>query len=585
VAANVAEIAGLLRELSQRTALRGGSPYRAKAFARAADNLLALSVPIDHLIAEDRLQEIPGVGDAIASIIKRISATGSYPALENMRKEIPEGVLEMLTIPGLRPDKVLKLHKTLSINSLVELEEAAKAGRLRAVRGLGAALETKILQGIDVRRNSEGQRHLHRAEELLRSAESHLRSSRLDIMRVTPAGAFRRGCELVGELSLVVELPDLADTPCKISHGNQLTVYLTDARRYGITLLLATGSSAHIDQLKLLARSKGLVLDEKGLRRGRPIVGSQNEQEIYRALELPFIPPELREGSGEITRAQAGALPALMSDSDIRGVLHAHTDLSDGVDTLEAMAEATRARGYQYFGVADHSRSAHYAGGLSIDEIGTQHAEIDRLNRKQSGRFRILKGIESDILPDGSLDYPDEVLASFDFVVASVHSRFRLDRQAQTDRIIQAVMNPRTTILGHMTGRQLLRRPGYDVDIPRVLAACARHSVAVEINANPWRLDLDWRWHQTALDLGCMMSINPDAHSTREIDLMHWGVEMARKGGVPKGRVLNCLSLARLETYLAARAQPRPLKERIAHRSADRLRSGQRTSSQSVRHT
>jgi DNA polymerase (family 10) len=227
--------------------------------------------------------------------------------------------------------------------------------------------------------------------------------------------------------------------------------------------------------------SKGLVLEEKGLGRGRTIVASKNEEEIYRALGLPFIPPELREGSGEVARAQIGALPRLMTDSDIRGVLHAHTNLSDGVDTLEAMVKATRAREYEYFGVADHSQSAHYAGGLSIDEIAAQHAEIDR---KHSGRFRILKGIESDILADGSLDYPDEVLASFDFVVASVHSRFRLDREAQTERIIRAVTNPRTTILGHMTGRQLLRRPGYDLDIPRVLAACARHGVAVEIQVH-----------------------------------------------------------------------------------------------------
>jgi DNA polymerase (family X) len=582
VAVGIAEIAGVLHELAQRTALRGDTPYRAKAYARAAENLLALSVPLAQLIAEDRLQEIPGVGEAIASIIKRIYTTGTYPALESMRKEVPEGVLEMLTIPGLRPDKALKLHKTLGINSLAELEETAKAGRLRATKGLGAALESKILQGIKLRRESAGQRHLHRAEELLKSAERHLRSSQLGIVRVTAAGSFRRGCELVSGLSLVVELPDLT-TPRTISHGDQLTIYLTDARRYGITLLLATGSSAHVDELRSVARSKGLGLDEMGLRRGRTIIASQNEEDIYRALGRPFIPPELREGNGEIGRAQAGALPKLVTESDICGVLHAHTDLSDGVDSLEAMAEATRARGYHYFGVADHSRSAHYAGGLSIDEIAVQHAEIDRLNRKYSGRFRILKGIESDILADGSLDYPDEVLATFDLVVASVHSRFRLDRKAQTERIIRAVSNPRTTILGHMTGRQLLRRPGYDVDIPRVLAACARHGVAVEINANPWRLDLDWRWHQTALDLGCMMSINPDAHSTREIDLMHWGVEMARKGGVPKRRVLNCLSLAKLKNYLAARARP-PRPSRRPGKRADRLRSRQQTRPKSLRY-
>ena len=242
-----------------------------------------------------------------------------------------------------------------------------------------------------------------------------------------------------------------------------------------------------------------------------------------------------------------------MTDEDIRGILHAHTDRSDGADTLEAMAEATRSRGYEYFGVADHSKSAHYAGGLTVDEINEQHAEIDRLNAKYGDRFLIFKGIESDILPDGSLDYPDNVLATFDFVVASVHGRFNLDRKSQTERILSAVANPYTTILGHMTGRQLLRRPGYEIDIEKVLAACARHGVAVEINANPWRLDLDWRWHEKAIALGCLMSINPDAHSTSEINLTHWGVEMARKGGVPRQKVLNSLSLSAFRKHLKSR--------------------------------
>jgi len=217
------------------------------------------------------------------------------------------------------------------------------------------------------------------------------------------------------------------------------------------------------------------------------------------------------------------------------------------------MAEATRNRGYVYFGIANHSKSAHYAGGLSVEEIAEQHAAIDRLNAGYGGSFRVFKGIESDILLDGALDYPDEVLQRFDFVVASVHSRFRLDRKTQTERIIRAVENPYTTILGHMTGRQLLRRPGYEVDIEEILAACARHGVAVEINANPWRLDLDWRWHDRALERGCMMSINPDAHSTDEIDHTHRGVGMARKGGVPKERVLNCLDLPRFAAFLADR--------------------------------
>jgi DNA polymerase (family 10) len=393
---------------------------------------------------------------------------------------------------------------------------------------------------------------MHRAAMLLDSAAGALRRAHPELKRVAVAGDLRRGCELVADLALVAETPSLS-SPATLASGSNLAVHLTDARHWGSTLMLATGSAEHIDGLRVLAKDKGLTLDRDGLRRGSRIVASRNEQDIYKTLGLPFIEPELREGRGEIELARKGELPVLVTDRDLRGILHAHTDLSDGVDTLEAMAQATRERGYQYFGVADHSKSAHYAGGLAVEEVLEQHRAIDHLNSTYGKGFRILKGIESDILADGSLDYPDDLLDQFDFVVASVHSRFKLDPQMQTDRIIRAIANPHTTILGHMTGRQLLRRPGYSVDIERILAACAEHGVAVEINANPWRLDLDWRWHGRALALGCMMSINPDAHSTREIELTHWGVEMARKGGVPAERVLNCLSLPQIMQYLRRR--------------------------------
>jgi DNA polymerase (family X) len=266
-----------------------------------------------------------------------------------------------------------------------------------------------------------------------------------------------------------------------------------------------------------------------------------------------LIPPELREGTDETALARKGALPKLVTMKDLQGVLHVHTDFSDGVNTLEEIAEAARERGYAYLGVADHSQSAHYAGGLRLDAIGVQHETIDDLNRRYRGGFRILKGIESDILADGALDYPPDILERFDFVVASVHSRFRLGREEQTKRILAAVVNPFTTILGHLTGRQLLRRSGYDIDVEAVLEACAAHGVAVEINANPWRLELDWRWHRKALGLGCMLSINPDAHSIAELDLLKWGVAVARKGGVPKERVLNAMSLGQIRHQLDAR--------------------------------
>jgi DNA polymerase (family 10) len=530
--------------------LRGGNPYRAKAYSRAADSLAALAIPLDVLIAEGRLTEIPGVGEAIADIITKLQQTGTHPSLEKLRKEIPVEVLEMLTVPGLRPEKVLRLYKDLGVTSLAALEAAAKEDRIKKAKGLGAALQTKILQNLAIAK-SGGRLHMHRAAALLEHAMASLRSARPDLRRLTVAGDFRRGCELVCDLALVAEAPS-SETRPGVPDSSGLKAHLADRKHFGAALLQATGSAAHLDELRAFAERRGMRLEADGLHKGRSVVAGK-EEDIYRSLGLPFIEPELREGRGEIERALKGKLPKLVTDDDLCGILHCHTDASDGAETLKTMAKATHERGFDYFGVADHSKSAHYAGGLSLEQIEEQHREADRLNRSFGKEFRILKGIESDILADGSLDYPEEILESFDFVVASIHSRFKLDRKAQTARLLRAVSNPHTTILGHMTGRQLQRRPGYDIDVEKVLRACARHGVAVEINAHPWRLDLDWRWHQAALDFGCMMSINPDAHSIRELDHMHWGVEMARKGGVPAHRVLNAMNLAQIQQHLKRR--------------------------------
>ena len=542
-------VAKLLVEYGQRMALRGGNPYRARAYHRAAENLMALTVPLNDVIAQGRLREIPGVGAAIADIIAKMHQTGTHPALETMRGEVPAGVLEMLSIPGLRAEKIAKIHRDLGISTLAELEQAAREDRLKGVKGLGPALQRKILQGLELRRQSHGLRHIHRAHELLARTEANLRRSHPELERITAAGDFRRGCELISDLCLVAQ----GSSREQVRLSQDVALHVTDRAHYAVTLLLATGSDQHLQALRTRAADKGLTLDADGVRRGKRILARETEEDVYAGLGLPFIAPELREGSDEIARAAARRLPQLVGDADIRGILHAHTDSSDGIHTLEEMADATRARGYGYFGVADHSQSAGYAGGLKLDQIERQHVLIDRLNARRRGPFRIFKGIESDILPDGSLDYPEEVLAQFDFIVASVHSRFRLDRKTQTERIVRAVGNPHTTILGHATGRQLLRRPGYDVDLEKVLAACAEHGVAVEVNANPWRLELDWRWHARALDLGCMLSINPDAHSIAELDLTHWGVEMARKGGVSKDRVLNCMTLRDITAFFADR--------------------------------
>ena len=302
-----------------------------------------------------------------------------------------------------------------------------------------------------------------------------------------------------------------------------------------------------------MARTKRLILNADGIGKPRGALDGYSEDVIYRTLGLPLIPPELRQGDDEINRAIANKLPRLVEAKDLKGVLHGHTDFSDGAHTLREMAEAARALGYQYLGVSDHSRSAHYAGGLSLEKIRRQHDEVHALNEEFGTTFRILKGIESDILADGSLDYPDEILAAFDFVVASVHSGFRRDKAEQTSRIVNAVSNPFTTILGHLTGRLLLHRKGYEVDVEQVLIACARHGVAVEINCNPYRMELDWRWHRRVLALGCLLSINPDAHSIHELGLMKWGIAIARKGGVEKRNVLNAMSVDRFDKYLRQR--------------------------------
>jgi DNA polymerase (family X) len=542
------EVARLLTEIGRRTALRGGNPFRAKAYLRAAESLLALPAPLDEVISSGELQTIPGVGGAIADIIEKLSTTGTHPSLERMRRETPEGLMDIMALPGMRPERAAKLYDKLGVTSIADLEKVAKEGKLAATKGFGPAFERKVLQAVDIMRAGAGARHMHRAAALLEAAAVHIRRRHIDIKEVHIAGDLRRGCELVRELALVATLNKIEGEPYVRKRGD-IAVHYTDSAREGAALLFATGSRSHLAALGKLAEDKGMHLSPSGLFKKGKCIAAKTEREISKALGLAFIEPELREGADEIALAKRKRLPKLVRQQDIRGVLHAHTDLSDGVNTLEEMAEAVRKRGYEYFGVADHSQSAHYAGGLSLEEIGIQHAAIDRLNQKQGSSFRIFKGIESDILPDGSLDYPDDILARFDFVIASVHGQFRKDREEQTARILKAVAHPRTRILGHMTGRQLLRRPGYDIHIEKVLQTCAKHNVAVEINANPWRLDLDWRWHRKALEFGCTMSINPDAHSIAEIDLTRWGVAMARKGGVPPGRVLNTKSAKELMAF------------------------------------
>jgi DNA polymerase (family 10) len=545
---NASQVADLLLEIGRRASLENGNPYKAKAYIRAAESLRTLVVPLGEVIRRSQLRAIPGIGDAIARRIIDLRDKGTDEGLQRLRTKYPPCLLELLQIPRLKPSAIVKLHE-LGVTSLAEAEEAARNGRLRKVKGLGPSVERKIIEGAALARSGAGRMRANRAEELLEHAAEALKLQGAD--DITVAGDLRRGCELVSELRLVGTSAAVG----KISQERvgEITVDIVPPARRGSALLYATGSASHVAALKALASSKKLVLTVEGIGRpGGPFDGD-SEAGIYKRLGLPFIAPELREGNGEIELAQARALPKLVESGNIKSILHVHTDSSDGMNTLREMAEATRDLGYSYLGVSDHSRSAHYAGGLSVEDILRQHEEIEALNEEFGSSFRILKGIESDILADGSLDYPDDVLATFDFVVASVHSGFRRDPDEQTARILKAVANPFTTILGHITGRLLLRRTGYDVDVERILEGCAEHGVAVEVNCNPNRLELDWRWHQRAIKLGCLLSINPDAHSIRELGLVRWGIRIARKGGVEKKNVLNAMTTTQLLKYLQRR--------------------------------
>ncbi|MGE4063381.1 MAG: PHP domain-containing protein [Rhodospirillaceae bacterium] len=545
------DIAAQLREMGERLALERGNPYRAKAYIRAAENLALSTAPVDELIAAGRLTEIPGIGEALAGVIVDIFNTGQSKKLLAMREDAPAGLLELLKIPGLRGDRVKKLHEVLGISSLADLEKAAKTDVLKNTKGFGPAFQTKVLQGLEMISGPE-RRHIHRAAAAADTAIKQLGRDPA-VTRVVPTGEIRRASELVGRVSLLAVVP--SDARSRAPTSADVDVISTDEDHFGISLLLSTGSDRHVAALRALAEKKGLALDENGLRRGRTIIASATEEEIYGALDLPYIAPELRESGAEVELARLGKLPPLVTHEDLRGVLHAHTVESDGADTLEDMAAAARKRGYQYLGLTEHSQSAAYAGGLTPAEVESQQRKIDKLNKKLGASFHVFKGIESDILGDGSLDYPEDVLKTFDFIIASVHSKFKLSAREQTQRILTAIANPYTTVIGHVTGRQLLRRPGYEVDMEAVLEACAKHGVALEINAHPWRLDVDWRWCARGLALGCMFSVNPDAHSTREIDNVRWGISMARKGGVPREGVLNALDRRAFAAYVQQRKE------------------------------
>ncbi len=568
------EVAHALEQIASYLELSGENPFRVRAFRSAARSVGGLSTALASALADGSLAATKGIGPGTLQIIEELVRTGRSTLLEELHEAVEPGLVEMLGISGLGVAKVRAIHGILGIDTIPDLEEAARDGRLAALPGFGQKTVDNILRGIAFLRRSSGFRLCHHAAqeaEALRAALSGLPG----VLDAHVAGEVRRRREVVQQLVVVLvtdepppelfralqQLPGLDEfagqddrrVTLRFAGGSAAQVVVTAPVNLGAVLVQATGSEEHLALLAARASERGCSLAGGALWQGSEFVATPDEKVLYRRLGLAWVPPEMREGRDELARC-ASQTPRLVELGDLRGFLHCHTHYSDGTPTVRELAAAARAAGYAYVGITDHSRAAAYAGGLSVDDLRRQWDEIDAANREDPG-IRILKGIESDILADGALDYPDEVLAGFDFLIASIHSRFGLSEAEMTGRVLRALDSPYMTILGHPTGRLLLSRDPYPIDLEAVFARAAANRVAIEINADPHRLDLDWRVLRRARELGVTISIGADAHNVAGIANMEFGVGIARKAGMAPEEILNTRPV---EDFLAFARGRRP---------------------------
>jgi DNA polymerase (family 10) len=551
--------AHVLEQIAAHLELRGDSEFRVRAFRNAAHTVEDFTGDLEEAARTGALGDLKGIGPATLDVVRECFLAGRSSTLEQLKLEVPPGLVEMTRISGLGVAKIRALHERLRITTLAELEVAAGDGRLAKLPRFGEKTAQRILRGIEYLRRTGDSHLLHhglRQAEQLRRAIAGLPG----VVAVDVAGSVRRRCELVRDVDLAVAAtcaPAELSTRVAAFSGVRdvvgagdatFTVHFDDAipakiwvgppAMFGHLLVRATGSRAHLELLVREAGRHGLELDAQGLRRGGAAVPCPDEASLYRSLGLAPIPAELREGRDEVERAARGALPVLVRREDLRGFVHCHTVYSDGANTVAEVAEACRAAGYGYVGITDHSVAAAFAGGLTEEVIARQHAEIDAYNAGQHD-IRVLKGIEADILPDGRLDYAPGFLDRFDFVIASIHTRLDLAERAMTERMLRAIDDPHTSIIGHPTGRLLLGREGYAIDMAAVIARAAERGVAIEINADPQRLDLDWRQCIAAREAGMSIPIGADAHSIAGMSNVDLGVGMARKAALTKDDVLN----------------------------------------------
>lgn len=559
----------ILEEIAILLELTGENPFKSRAYQNAARNLEKVESDLNEMVRQGKIYEIEGIGDAIGKKIAELMHTGKLEYYDKLKSSVPPGHLEMLRISGLGPKKIHTLYKELGITTVGELEYACHENRLIELKGFGKKSQENILAGIE-KLKAYKERRLYaevegQAEALLKSLKENKNISAISI-----AGSLRRGNETVKDIDILAssrhpeklarafaELDQVASVIAQgetkvsvvLKSGINADLRIVTEDEFPYALHHFTGSKEHNTAMRGRAKDMDIKMNEYGLFHGEKNIVCRSEEDIFSALNLLFIPPELRENMGEIEAAQKGVLPQLVEEKDVRGLFHIHTNFSDGTDTLESIVEAAKKMGLKYIGISEHSRSAYYAGGLKVEDIQRQHELIANLNDKHAP-FYIFKGIESDILPDGSLDYDEEILARFDFVITAVHSNFNMSAEEMTGRIKKALQNNYTTMLAHPTGRLLLSREPYALNIMEIIDTAAKFGKALELNANPHRLDLDWRNCIYAKKKGVKIAINPDAHHIAGLQDISFGVKIARKGWLTKNDCLNCLNLEKMKAYL-----------------------------------
>ncbi|OHB84946.1 MAG: DNA polymerase III subunit beta [Planctomycetes bacterium RBG_16_64_12] len=568
-----AEIAAVFEQIADLLEFQGANPFRVRAYRNGARAIKVLTESIEDLAGDPdrRLTDIAGIGKDLAAKVVTLVQTNSLPMLEELLAEIPESVLAILRVPGLGPKRAALLYNELGVSNLDQLRDACQSQRVRQLKGFGAKTEASILDGLEIAAQAEERTYWAHADQIVQSLLEHLRTSSA-IERMEPAGSYRRGKDTVGDLDVLVvarnaqeamdsfgEYPGLAqvlmrgDTKMSIRLGSRMQVDLrvVPAESFGAALQYFTGSKDHNIVLRGRAKDLGLKVNEYGVFRGQKRIAGATEEEVYAALNLPWFPPELREARREFDWAERGELPCLVEPDDIRGDLHTHSTWTDGLATIEQMATEAKKRGLRYIAITDHSKRVAMAGGLTAAALRRQWAEIDKLNEGALGKgFKILKGIEVDILERGGLDLDDEVLAEADWVVASVHYGQSQPRDKITRRVVEALQNPHVSAIAHPTGRLLNRRNAYEIDLDTVLKAARDHGKMMELNAHPMRLDLDDVACAAAKNYGVPIVISTDAHHASGLDAMRYGVLQARRGGLTREDVANTRTWPQMKRLL-----------------------------------